>query len=56
MIVSMFNIKEIIIEVYGKFNFDGELVGCFLSGNIGLCVVKCKLIFVGNFIVFDGSI
>ena len=54
-IASTFTIKETITEGYGKLNFDGELFGRALTGNVGLRAVKRKLSSTGNLINPDGS-
>lgn len=54
-IASTFTIKETITEGYGKLNFDGELFGRGLTGNVGLRAVKRRLSSIGNLINPDGS-
>lgn len=54
-IASTFTIKETITEGYGKLNFDGELFGRGLTGNLGLRAVKRKLSSTGNLINPDGT-
>ena len=54
-IAATFDIKETINEGYGKLNFDTDVAGRSLSGNLGLRAVQRKLTSIGNLIAADGT-